>query len=758
MKVKDIKTPVSAISGVGPQLAKVLAKVNIFTVGDLLLYFPRDYEDRTRKTTLYEYKKGKVHTVAQVIKHEWFGYGKMKTLKIIISDGTAAGELICFNRTFLEKTLPPGTIVSVTGQFFIKYSRLQSSSFEVNKITPPSSAYENGKVNLQKLSPLNSGILPVYPLTEGLTRKVLTKIIGTAIKQYAHGIEDELPPEIITKRNLLPKQEAIRLIHQPKTIQEANSAKQTLIYEELYQLQYTIAQRAFKHKGSIPSAALTNLDGTEQTSTGTGSTTQALSTANTTISPEDFEHSLSPLQLQLYQKLPFKLTDDQRSVIKTIDDEIDRGFMERNKLLIDQENSTGSTNKLPFTMARLLQGDVGSGKTLAALFACLRVISYKGQCAFMAPTEILARQHAETTSKLLDSLGVRTAFLTGNVKSAGRTQLLKALKNGEVDIVIGTHALFSNQVVYNDLQLAVIDEQHRFGVLQRQAILAKGRKTEDNNLTFEPHLLMMSATPIPQTLALTVFGDLDVSVIKSMPEGRKPIQTFLVKEGNEQNAYNAVLKELQKGHQAYFVYPAIESEFSSDNDDESGNEGGSSGEGYKIKSAEKNFANLSRNIYPDYNCALIHSKVDEERQIQILNDFHAGKIQVLAATTVVEVGVDVPNATCMVIEQADRFGMAQLHQLRGRVGRGKDQSYCILIYSKNLSESGIERMKALRESTDGFYIAEQDLKTRGPGEITGTLQAGNLVLGIADPVRDKDLLLQARTDAFTVFQVLQSKT
>ena len=742
MKIKDIKTPVSAISGVGPQLAKVLAKVNVFTVGDLLQYYPRDYEDRTKKSPLCEWKKSRVHTVAQVIKHEWFGYGRMKTLKLIISDGTAAAELLCFNRAFLERMLPPGTFVSVTGQFYVKYGKLESSIFEVDKITPPQEAYENGSVNLKKLTPINSGILPIYPLTEGLTRKVLAKIIAAALKQYAHGIENELPLEIIQKRKLLSKQEAIRLIHQPASLADVQAARQTLIYEELYQLQYTIAQRAFKHKGNLPSVSFTDL----------------AQVSDKPISKEAFEKSLSPLQLKLFEKLPFALTDDQRSVINTINQEIDRGFMERNELLIhntpantvDINSSTSPASKLPFTMARLLQGDVGSGKTLAALFACLRVISYKGQCAFMAPTEILARQHAETTSKLLEPLGVRVAFLTGNIKSAGRTQLLKALKSGEIDIVIGTHALFSNQVVYNDLQLAVIDEQHRFGVLQRQAILAKGRKTEDNNITFEPHLLMMSATPIPQTLALTVFGDLDVSVIKTMPQGRKPIQTFLVKEGNEQNAYNAVLKELKKGHQAYFVYPAIDSEFSYD-DEGSNYSTNSDGEGLRIKSAEKNFENLSRNIYPDFNCALIHSRVDEERQIQILNDFYSGKIQILAATTVVEVGVDVPNATCMVIEQADRFGMAQLHQLRGRVGRGSDQSYCILIYSKNLSESGIERMKALRESTDGFYIAEQDLKTRGPGEITGTLQAGNLELGIADPVRDKDLLLQARTDAFTMF-------
>ena len=352
----------------------------------------------------------------------------------------------------------------------------------------------------------------------------------------------------------------------------------------------------------------------------------------------------------------------------------------------------------------------------------------------------------------MDSIGVRIAFLTGNTKSAGRSQLLKALKNGEIDIIVGTHALFSAQVVYKDLQLAVIDEQHRFGVMQRQSIIAKGRKTEENGITFEPHLLMMSATPIPRTLALTVFGDLDVSTIKTMPQGRKPIQTYLVKEGNEKNAYDAVRKELLKGHQAYFVYPAIDSEYGMDFD--------GSGESSKIKSAEKNFENLSRNIYPQFKCALIHSKIDEEEQVRILNDFHSGKIQVLAATTVVEVGVDVPNATCMVIEQADRFGMAQLHQLRGRVGRGNEQSYCILIYSKNLSESGIERMKALRESTDGFYIAEQDLKTRGPGEIAGAVQSGNIKLGIADPVRDRDTLLQARADAFQnhSVQVLRSKT
>ncbi len=718
MKISDIKNPVSTISGVGPQLTKNLAKLNVFTVGDLLQYYPRTYEDRSVKVTLAEYKTHpKIHTVARVMAQEWFGYGKMRTLKIIINDGTAPAELICFNRAFLENQLEVGSVITVTGTFFVKYNKLQSTAFEATKMSihtlGVNSMQEVTAAVLKNTKPLNTGIIPVYHLTEGITQKVLTKAINSAVSQYAHGIDDELPQELIQNRGLVHKQQAITSIHMPKTIEEAQAARKTLAYEELYHLQYAIAQRAFRHRGFIPGDELTQ---------GANATEE--------ISVAQFRASLSPLQRQLMDKLPFDLTADQQKVIYQMNCEIDTGFTQRYKPQPD-------SNRPPFTMARLLQGDVGSGKTLTALFVCLRVINYGGQCAFMAPTEILARQHAETTSRMLDSLGVRTAFLTGNVKSAGRTQLLKALKAGEIDILIGTHALFSAQVVYKDLQLAVIDEQHRFGVLQRQAIVAKGRVSEENGMTSEPHVLMMSATPIPQTLALTMFGDLDVATIKTLPQGRKPIQTYLVKEGNEANAYEAVRKELAKGHQAYFVYPAI----GADDDDSVTH----------FKTAEKNFEQLSKQIFPEYKCALVHSKIDEDEQAAALKDFHDGKIQVLVATTVIEVGVDVPNATCMVIEQADRFGMAQLHQLRGRVGRGSDQSYCFLIYNKNLSETGIERMKALRQSTDGFYIAEQDLKTRGPGELQGTAQAGELTLGIAQLDKDKELLLQARADAFNEF-------
>ena len=594
----------------------------------------------------------------------------MKTLKIIITDGVVSASLICFNRTFLQHSLPAGSIIAVTGTFTEKYGQIQSTDFDVTKLA------DSGELGDFKGMPLpDSGILPVYHLTEGLTQKTVRKAVKAAIQQYLRGIDDEVPAEYISSRNLLPKQKAVELIHAAQTPQEIQEARRTLIYEELFLFQKIIATRALKHKGFLPDAAVPY-------------ETAESGKAETPLSPEfidSFIKNLSPMQMQLYLRL-------------------------------------------------LLQGDGGSGKTLVAFFACLRAINLKGQCALMAPTEILARQHAEKAAELLEPLGLKVAFLTGNVKSAGRARLLKELKAGNIDLIIGTHALFSKNVQYNDLHLVVIDEQHRFGVVQRQAIVDKGRHSESNpGTSLEPHLLMMSATPIPQTLALTVFGDLDVSTIKSMPKGRKPVTTYLVKEGNEHNAYEAVRKQLEQGHQAYFVYPAIDAEHSSQD----------------IKSAEENFKNLSQNVFPQYKCALLHSRIDEDEQISILKDFRENRIQILAATTVIEVGVDVPNATSIVIEHADRFGMAQLHQLRGRVGRGSDQSFCFLIYSSKITQTGIERMKVLRQNTDGFLIAESDLKLRGPGEITGTVQAGNLTLGIADLARDHEILMQARYDAFT---------
>ncbi len=640
----------------------------------------------------------------------------MKTLKIIIRDESAPGELICFNRPFLEKSLPVGSVIRVTGRFIFKYGNIQSSSFEAERLSSEgdlpgfSGAGQNGT------DIPGSGVIPVYPLTAGLTQAAVRRAVKKALQQYGRGIEDELPVAVLSAHSLMTKQQAVRAMHMPQTLEEAQTARKTLIFEELFHFQFAMARRSFLRRGKIPSET----DSPEQDAERVCAGQNAAS----------FTASLSPRQKQLAGRLPFDLTPDQKTTLAEINADIDAGF--------DRQQSAK-----PYAMARLLQGDVGSGKTLVAFFACLRVADWGGQSAVLAPTELLARQHAENAAKLLEPVGVRLAFLTGNVKAEGRSRLLAALAAGDIDIVIGTHALFSKQVQYRNLKLAVIDEQHRFGVLQRSAIIEKGRRAKDTDNsgqdTETPHLLMMSATPIPRTLALTVFGDLDVSTIKTMPPGRKHIITHLARQGNEQKVYEYVREQLRQGRQAYFVYPLIDPAEQSD-----------SGRTANLKSAEQMYETVSRTIYPEYRTALIHSRIDEAEQRKIMRDFRSGDIRILIATSVVEVGVDVPNATCMVIEHADRFGLSALHQLRGRVGRGEYQSYCFLIYGKNLTEEGKARLKVMHDHTDGFLIAEEDLKLRGPGEVSGIQQSGYLTLSIADPARDGALLKEARAEAFAL--------
>ncbi|MCQ2240768.1 ATP-dependent DNA helicase RecG [Treponema sp.] len=712
MFLSELTGTVESLPGVGPATAKQFARLNIFTVADLLSVYPRDYDDRTKKVNLAEFSQyPKVHTICKVTAHNWFGYGKMKTLKIEITDGTANASLIAFNRSFLEKSLPVGSIIAVTGRFEIKYNELQSTTFEANRL-----AYSGDLIDYLSSQIPDSGLNPVYPLTEGLNQKNYRKTVAAAIKAYGKAVSDELPPDIMKERKLLSKHQALVQIHMPENLEQVAEAKRTLIYEELYQFEYKMALRAYRHRGALPADQ------------------QVEETKETTY--EEFLKTLSPRQKQLVERLSFRLTNDQMKAIMDINADIDRSQDEFNTMLNGSlQQSTDKNQRPPFNMQRLLQGDVGSGKTLVSFFACLRTIDYGGQCALLAPTELLARQHAENAAKLLEPVNVRAAFLTGNLKSAGRENLVNALRDGNIDLVIGTHALFSRNVSYKKLQLAIIDEQHRFGVAQRESIIDKGRVTFGAT-AHTPDVLMMSATPIPQTLALTAFGDLDVSIIKTMPEGRKPVRTLLTVMGNERNVYEAVRKELNTGHQAYFVYPRIGDDTEETDNDRS------------LKAAEEMFDFLSREVYPGVSCALIHGKVSEDDQKKILEDFSQGKIKILIATTVVEVGVDVGNATCMVIEHADRFGLAELHQLRGRVGRSSLQSFCFLIYGKNITDVGKARLKALHESTDGFYIAEEDLKLRGPGEISGTSQSGYLTLSIADLARDKEILKEARYDAF----------
>ncbi|MDR1174793.1 MAG: ATP-dependent DNA helicase RecG [Treponema sp.] len=684
MFLGSISRPITSIQGVGSKTEAMLKKAGVTRVVDLLRYYPRDWEDRNHYVPLAGFRtNSRVCTTVTVIDQQWIGFGRMRTLKLIVRDETAQAALLCFNRNFLEKQFVPGSRWFITGKFNYKYGEIQSGAFDYE--APDGN--EGGSKSFGK-------ILPVYPLSGDLTQKTLRKLVKNALEQFAHeNVEDEIPRGIAAREGLLSKKDTIRAIHFPLSMEELEKARRSLIYTELFYLEIMIGKRALDRKSAAADV---------RPSSGMGG-------------------SLSALQRRLIGRLPFELTRGQGEAIAEINADM---------------NS-------PYPMARLLQGDVGSGKTLVAFLACLKTIEEGGQATLMAPTELLARQHAENAARLLEPLGVRPAFLTGNVSSQGRRELLKRLAGGEVDLAVGTHALFSAGVEYRALKLVVVDEQHRFGVTQRSQIMAKGSM---------PDLLMMSATPIPRSLAFTVFGDLEVSSIRNMPPGRKPVKTHLASQSSEKRVYDFVRRELDAGRQAYFVYPLI-------GDDESPGESG-------LKNAVSMAERLAVEIFPGFSTTLLHSRVDEEEKRRIMESFRGGETRILVATSVVEVGVDVPNASCMVIEHAERFGLSALHQLRGRVGRGTDQAYCFLVYSEqakhekddqldfrgSLTEEGKQRLKVMLENSDGFVIAEEDLKLRGPGQIAGIEQSGYLKLGLADPVRDIRELIKAREDAFAILQ------
>jgi len=667
MFLRSLTVPPESIHDIGQGGAAKLARLGIHSVAGLLLHYPRDWEDRNQISPIRDFRRAMVCTEITVIAREWIGFGKTRTLKVHVEDHTGKAALLCYNRSWLGNQLVPGNRYRLWGRFKYnyKYGEIQSGSFEVEPVLP-------GKAGGF------DRILPVYPLCAGLAQVTLRRFISRAVEQYAGKLEDELPADIIKRDSLLSKSAAIKAIHFPSCAEELERAKKALIYEELFYLEMIVGRRAIERRGLIKPG----------------------------LQPGPTDIPFSPLQQRLLERLPFPLTKGQMEAAA----EINR----------DMSYNAQSP------MARLLQGDVGSGKTLVSFLAVLRAVEDGGQAAIMAPTELLARQHAENAARLLEPLGVHIAFLTGNIKAAGRKELLRNLSLGEIDIVVGTHALFSRDVMYKNLKLAVIDEQHRFGVTQRSLIVAKGNM---------PGVLMMSATPIPRTLALTVFGDMDVSVIKDMPPGRKPVYTHLAKESNEGKVYDFVARELALGRQAYFIYPLIEG-----------------GDEADLKDAVSMAQRLAKEVFPRYPAALVHSKLDEEEKRLAMDSFRKGEIKILAATSVVEVGVDVPNATCMVIEHAERFGLSALHQLRGRVGRGRDQAYCFLVFSDELTEEGKARLKVMLENSDGFVIAEEDLRLRGPGQIAGLQQSGYLVLGLANPVRDVEELVRARTDAFAILE------
>jgi len=518
----------------------------------------------------------------------------------------------------------------------------------------------------EEKKPVNFGrIFPVYHLNSALNQSVFRKAVASALKLYTVNLKNELPDYILKKKNFPGKKECLLNIHFPESSGSSFAAAEAIIFEELFKLQLSFARK------------------------------RKMNTGNKKASCKWDSRTIEKLK----ELLPFSLTKDQLKAVNEI----------KNDIISDRP------------MSRLLQGEVGSGKTLVAFMAALGVIAGGGQAAFMAPTELLARQHADNAADLLEPLGINVAFISGDISSSGRKLLVEALKEGRIDLAVGTHALFSSDIHFKKLVLAVIDEQHRFGVNQRTALVKKGKYV---------NVLALSATPIPRTLALTAFGDMDISVIRTMPSGRKPVITHLARMGNEEKVYRFVSNELAKGHKAYFVYPMIEES-----------------EKISLKNAEDMFRHLQGRIFNNYRGALLHSRINEEIKRNIMNDFKNGKLDFLAATSVVEVGVDVPEATCMVIEHAERFGLSALHQLRGRVGRSSLQSYCFLVYSEPLSEDAKHRLLIMKETTDGFRLAEEDLKIRGPGDMTGIRQSGFLKFKLADPVRDVKVLIEAKEEA-----------
>ncbi|MDD4301060.1 MAG: ATP-dependent DNA helicase RecG [Sphaerochaeta sp.] len=657
--LRNLHQPITTLSGVGPAAKTSYAELGITTFSDLLLFSPRTWEDRSRIQPLGGIQDNQMaNTLVEVLSHSYFGMrsGKKRTLKIIVRDVSGQGDGRLSLLCFGRNFLEKTIRI---GRIYYLYGNVSWHHGELQ-----CSQFELYPATEDGDFPAQFGkILPIYPLRGSLSQRLIRKNVQEILRSIHH-FQEELPETLIEKYQLLSTDEAIRSYHFPPTIELLKQARRTLALTELFYFQL-IARR---HKGL--QQRLVNQ--------GQGIPTK--------------------LELHFMEKLPFSLTKDQMTSLKEIREDLD--------------------GELP--MNRLLQGDVGSGKTLIAWISALHVLSRGAQVAFMAPTELLARQHAESAASLLGEMGIRLAFLTGSVKSKERRLLLKAIAEGEVDIIIGTHALFSAEVSFKNLAYVIIDEQHRFGVEQRLALTQKGTV---------PDVLLMTATPIPRTLSLTVFGNLNVSTLRTMPPGRKPVITHLVNEQSRRRMYASVGVEFKRGHQAYFVYPRIDDSGQSDLRD------------------VISMYDFLKQAYPDVPSALIHSKLDEEEKVTILKDYQAGKLGYLVSTSVVEVGIDIPNATCMIIEHAERFGLSALHQLRGRVGRSQLQSYCFLVFSNELTDEAKQRLKVMKESNDGFYIAEQDLLIRGPGELTGTKQSGYLKLSYASLTEDLPLIEIAREEA-----------
>lgn len=669
MQHSILETPIEYLKGVGPTRGSLLKKeLGIFTYKDLLNLYPNRYIDRTRFYKINELtlSNTEVQMVGKIIRIKTVEQKRGKRLVAIFTDGTGELELTWFQGIkWIQESLQLNQAYVIFGKV-AQYGRTYSMSH------PELDLWEDYNKQLTR------GLQAVYPSTEKLGQRISNKsmiqLMQQLIRETHTYFTDSLPKTLIESMGLLPFPHALIQIHFPKNLELLAKAQYRLKFEELFYIQLQLLLKNINRKNRIKG--------------------------------HHFEKVGDYFTTFYKEHLPFPLTGAQKRVIKEIRNDMGR----------------------PVQMNRLLQGDVGSGKTIVAFMSCLIALDNDYQACLVAPTEILANQHYIGIQELAAPLGITVRLLTGSTKTKERKEIHEELISGSLHILIGTHALFEDKVVFRNLGLAIIDEQHRFGVEQRSKLWKKN--------TLPPHVLVMTATPIPRTLAMSLYGDLDISVIDELPPGRKPIQTLHYFEGKRLAVWRFIKDEIQKGRQIYIVYPLIQESESLD-----------------YKNLMEGYEGISRDFpLPDYSVSIVHGQMTPAEKDIEMERFSSGKTNIMVATTVIEVGVNVPNASVMIIESAERFGLSQLHQLRGRVGRGAEQSYCILMTGNKLSNDSKIRMETMCKTNDGFEISEVDLKLRGPGNLMGTQQSGVLALQIADLVKDQDILQTARQEAITLLK------